>query len=231
MGKFDEFALKTLSKQGKRLLREWMEIDKLCKNNKRLSYIVRKRNFDNLPVEFEIIFNIRSIVGVEEPKDVEVTIDGENNIKRLRQPIYGNEHKMRISLPNNFPSARGNPQIYFITNVWHPNIRSAGKFKGRVCANEKDLGITTNLATRIVRIGQYLQYQLYHALDAYPYPEDSAVAEWVREEAEPMGWVNMSEGIFTDMSNIREKEARKSRVLIIPKNDLLKASGKNTLKI
>lgn len=231
MGKFDEFAHKPLTKQGKRLLREWMAIDKLCKNNKRISYIVRKRNFDDIPVEYEVIFKIRSIVGVEEPRDMEVTIDGKTLIKPLRVPVYGNKHRMRIILPNNYPSARGNPQIMFISDIWHPNIRSAGKFKGRVCANEKDLGITTNLTTRIIRIGQYLQYQLYHALDAYPYPEDSSVAEWVREEAEPMGWVSMTEGIFTDMGNLREKEVPKSRVLVIPKDDLLKASGKNTLKI
>ncbi len=231
MGKFDEFALKNLSKQGKRFLREWMEVDKLCKNNKRISYIVRKKNYDGLPVEYEIIFRVRCIIGVEEPKETEVTRKGETVVKKLRHPIYGETHRMKLILPNNFPSARGNPQLFFLSDIWHPNIRSAGKFKGRVCTNEKDLGITTNLATRIIRIGQYLQYQLYHAEDIYPYPEDSTVAEWVREEAEPMGWVSMSEGIFTDTGNLKEKEFSKTKVLVVPKSEMLKASGKNTLRI
>ena len=60
MGKFDDFIAMPLSKQGKRLLREWMEIDKLCYLNKRISYLVRRRNGENLPVEYEIIYRIKS---------------------------------------------------------------------------------------------------------------------------------------------------------------------------
>ncbi len=230
MGKFDEFNGRILSPQGKRLLKEWMEIDKLCHLNKHIAYIVRRRNGENLPIEYEVIYNIQSIVGVEEPQEVELEKDGVSATLQVREPIYGDEHRMRITLPNNFPSARGNPQLNFITDIWHPNIRHAGKFKGRVCSNEKDLGITTSLATRIVRIGQYLQYQLYHALDTYPYPEDSTVAEWVREEAEPMGWINMKEGVFTDHSNLKEKD-KKQRTIVLPKENVLKAGGKNFIKI
>jgi hypothetical protein len=230
MGKFDDFNEQILSPQGKRLLKEWMEIDKLCHLNKHIAYIVRRRNGERLPVEYEIIYNIRSITSVTEPKLVKVMENGFEIVRELREPVYGQEHRMRITLPNNFPSARGNPQLNFITQIWHPNIRHVGKFQGRVCSNEKDLGITTNLATRIVRIGQYLQYQLYHALDTYPYPEDTVVAEWVRNEAEPMGWVSLSKGIFTDFSNLKEKE-KKPRVIVLPKENVLKAGGKNFLKI
>lgn len=231
MGKFDVFQTVTISGQAKRLLHEWMDIDKLCQSNKRITYIVRRKNAEGLPIEYEIIYNIRSIVGVQEPSTVEVEKDGKIITRQVRKPIYGEEHRMRISLPSNYPSARGNPQLNFISEIWHPNIRSSGKFKGRVCSNEKDLGITTTLATRIFRIGQYLQYQLYHALDTYPYPEDTAAAEWVREEAEPMGWISMKEGIFTDYSNLWERERVVPKTLVLPKENLLKASGKNTLRI
>jgi len=231
MGKFDEFGGRPLTAQGKRLLKEWMEIDKLCHLNKHISYIVRKRNGENLPIDYEIIYKIRSIVSVSEPIEKEVEEKGQTVVKEIREPVYGEEHHMRITLPNNFPSARGNPQLNFITDIWHPNIRHAGKFKGRVCSNEKDLGITTNLATRIVRIGQYLQFQLYHALDTYPYPEDTTVAEWVREEAEPMGWISMLDGKFTDTSNLKEKDKSQQRKIVIPKENCLKAGGKNFLKI
>lgn len=231
MGKFDNFKTINLNNQCKRLLHEWMAVDDLCKHNKRISYIVRRKNFLGLPVAYEIIYHIQSIIGVEPPQQMQVSINGITAVKELRRPIYGSEHKMRIQLPNNYPSARGNPQLFFITDIWHPNIRSAGKFKGRVCANEKDLGVATNLVTRILRVGQYLQYQLYHALDEYPYPEDNQVAEWVREEAEPVGWVNRALGIFTDDGNLKEKDKNRSKTLTIPANKYLKASGKNTLKI
>ncbi len=214
MDKISEIKKRELTIQGKRLLREWEEIDKLCLNNKRISYIIRRRNSENLPVVYEVIYKIRSIVGVKEAREIEI---GKGKVKKkLREPVYGEEHKMRISLPNNFPSARGNPQLFFITDIWHPNIRSSGKFKGRVCSNEKDLGVVTSLASRILRIGQYLQYQLYHAIDIYPYPEDNNVAEWVREEAEPMNWINLSEGIFTDSTSLveREENPRQAKISI-----------------
>lgn len=232
MGKFDQFQHMNLQGQSKRLLYEWMEIDKLCSNNKHIAYIVRRKNADGLPVEYEIIYKIRSITGVTEPSKVEVETNGKKEVKQLRMPVFGDQHHMRITLPNNFPSALGNPQLNFITDIWHPNVRASGKFKGRVCSNEKDLGITTNLAKRILRIGQYLQFQLYHALDTYPYPEDTEVAEWVRQEAEPMDWINMKKGIFTDTCNLyeRDKETH-GRVIIIQKDNLMKASAKNTLKI
>jgi hypothetical protein len=231
MGKFDQFQTTVISGQSKRLLYEWMEIDKLCQYNKRITYIVRRKNAEGLPVEYEIIYHVRSIVGVGEPEKAEFMFEGKLVTKDVRKPIYGDEHRLRISLPNNFPSARGNPQLNFISDLWHPNVRSSGQFKGRVCSNEKDLGITTNLATRILRVGQYLQFQIYHAQDTYPYPEDTGVAEWVREEAEPMGWINMQEGIFTDDSNLREKDANGGRKILLPKDSLLKASGKNILRI
>ena len=231
MGKFDSFQREDISGQSKRLLFEWMEIDKLCHNNKHISYIVRRKNIEGLPIEYEIIYKVRSIIGVTEPIQVEFESEGKTSTREVRKPVFGETHNLKISLPNNFPSARGNPQLNFISDTWHPNIRSSGMFKGRVCSNEKDLGVITTLASRILRIGQYLQYQLYHARDTYPYPEDTTVAEWVREEAEPMGWVNMQEGIFTDYTNLREKNKQNGRILILPKEIELKASGRNILKI
>ncbi len=221
MDTIPDLRRRKLTIQGKRLLREWEEVERLCLNNKRISYVIRRRNSERLPVVYEIIYKIRSIVGVTEAREVEVKFGNDRVLKMLREPVYGNEHKMRISLPNNFPSARGNPQLFFITDIWHPNIRSSGKFKGRVCSNEKDLGVITSLASRILRIGQYLQYQLYHAIDIYPYPEDSMVAEWIREEAEPMSWVNISEGIFTDYSCLveREKKTRMKKISISSSKD------------
>ncbi len=199
---FEAFDNAKLSAQGKKLLKEWKKIEDLCHNNEVIDYIIRNRNREGLPVEYEIIFRLKSIVGVEE---VEEGVD-----KPYRKPIYSNEHRLSILLPNNYPSAMGgNPEFKMLTDTWHPNIRATGKFKGRICQNDKDLGIGVGLDERIIRVGKYLQFQMYWAHDTYPWPEDKTVAEWIREEAEPMGWVNAKEGIYTDNSRLRKKQENK----------------------
>jgi hypothetical protein len=200
---FEGFKTAELSPRGKKLLKEWKKIDDLCEHSDVIKYIVRKRNREGLPVDYEIIYHVKSIVGVEDPKEEALDISGEKTVKNVRKPVYGYEHHLSINLPNNYPSAfGGNPEFKMITDTWHPNIRATGKFKGRICLNDKDLGVVIGLNQRILRVGKYLQYQTYWATDSYPWPEDQAVAEWIREEAEPAGWVNVQEGIYIDQSHL-----------------------------
>lgn len=203
---FEGFRKAELSPRGRKLLKEWKKIDYLCENSDVIKYIVRKRNREGLPVEYEIIYGVRSIVGVEEPREETITVAGESVTKALRRPVFGNEHHLSINLPNNYPGAfGGNPEFVMISDTWHPNIRATGKFKGRICLNDRDLGVAIGLDERILRVGKYLQYQTYWANDSYPWPEDQAVAEWIRDEAEPAGWVNVAEGVFTDTSRLCNK--------------------------
>ena len=203
---FEGFNRETLSPRGKKLLREWMKIDNLSHNSDVIKYIIRKRNREGLPLEFEVIYNLKSIVGVKESR---LNGNDENQVETqpYREPVYGDEHRLSIVLPNNYPSAfGGNPEFKMITDTWHPNIRASGKFKGRICLNNKDLGVSVGLDERIIRVGKYLQYQIYWANESYPWPEDKSVAEWVREEAEPNKWVNVNEGIFSDYSSLHKNE-------------------------
>jgi len=172
-----------------RLLQEWKELDALCSKRKKespnpfkptLSYIIRRKTPTGLPTEFEVWYRCKSIVGVE----------GE---EKPRKPIFGNLHKMSIVLPNNYPAADGNPVFTFITDIWHPNIRYAGSFRGHVCLTIKEMGVLASLKDLVLRVERYLKYQMYHALNQYPFPEDQGVAEWVREEGEPNGWVKFSQ--------------------------------------
>lgn len=188
-----KFNQKELSGRDQRLLQEWQELDALCRKRKAssstprtpsLSYIVRRKNIIGLPTEYEIWYRCRSIVGV---KDTPVP----------REPIFGNLHKMSIVLPSNYPSADGSPLFTFITDIWHPNIRHSGSFKGKVCLTIKEMGVLASLKELVLRVEQYLKYQLYHAQNIYPYPEDQNVAEWVREEGEPNGWVRFAQDATT----------------------------------
>lgn len=186
ISKIDE---KKLKGRDARLFLEWKELDALCEKRKResanpfkpsLSYIIRRKTPTGLPTEYEILYRCKSIIGVE----------GE---EKPRKPIFGDLHKMSVILPNNYPSADGNPIFTFISDIWHPNIRYAGSFKGHVCLTIKEMGVLASIKDLVLRVERYLKYQMYHAQNTYPYPEDQGVAEWVREEGEPNGWVKFAQ--------------------------------------
>ncbi|MDR2010214.1 MAG: hypothetical protein LBQ22_07010 [Bacteroidales bacterium] len=180
MSGIDSYDEKNLSGRSYRLFKEWKAIDKRFKNDDKVEYIIRKPNGDNLPVEYDIFFHIKSITGVRE-----------KNANGLQEPIFGNEHVMRIKLPNSFPAGR--PEFKFKTDVWHPNIRYFGDFKGNVCLNITDHGTFVSLADYIDRVIEYLKYEDYFAINEYPYPEDLEVAEWVIKQAEPNNWLKFKQ--------------------------------------
>ena len=185
----NKFEDKELSGRDARLLQEWKELDAVCCKRRAnspdirkpsLSYIIRRKNATGLPTEYEIWYRVKSIVGVEDTEPP-------------RKPIFGYLHKMSVVLPNNYPSADGNPVFTFITDVWHPNIRYSGSFKGHVCLTIKEMGVLASIKDLVLRVERYLKYQMYHAANTYPYPEDQGVAEWVREEGEPNDWVKFTQ--------------------------------------
>ena len=67
-----------------------------------------------------------------------------------------------------------------------------------MCLTIKEMGVLASLKDLVLRVEQYLKYQLYHAQNTYPYPEDQNVAEWVREEGEPNGWVRFGQDMPDD---------------------------------
>lgn len=183
------FDQKELNGRNARLYKEWVELDALCEKRKAasrnprrasLSYIIRRKNPMGLPIEFEIWYRCKSIVGVEDTP-------------APRKPIFGELHKLQVILPNNYPSADGNPIFTFLSDVWHPNIRYSGSFKGHVCLTIKEMGVMASIKDLVLRVEMYLKWQMYHAQNIYPYPEDQTVAEWVREEGEPNGFVRFGQ--------------------------------------
>ena len=219
---FDKYSLKELSGRDARLLLEWRELDSLCARRKAeskdprrpsIAYIIRRKNVIGLPTEYEIWYRCKSIVGVK-------------GKTAPREPIFGYLHKMSIILPFNYPAADGNPEFKFRTEVWHPNIRYAGDFKGRVCLTINEMGVMASLKVLVLRVEQYLKYQLYHAKNTYPYPEDLKAAEWVREEGEPNGWTRFGQ----DMSEA-DLQSASARSLTRTNNNKSSKTVKKTLKI
>lgn len=218
----DRFSLKELSGRDARLLLEWQELNSLCEHRRAeskdsrypsITYIIRRKNIIGLPTEYEIWYRCKSIVGVKGKTPP-------------REPIFGYLHKLSIILSPNYPGADGNPEFKFRTNVWHPNIRYSGDFKGRVCLTINEMGVMASLKTLVLRVEQYLKYQLYHAQNTPPYPEDIKVAEWVREEGEPNGWVHFGQ----NMSDAEGQTVSKRTISKTSNNENTKPI-KKTLKI
>lgn len=133
-----------------------------------------------IPVVYHVHYRLRSIVGIDEAYN----------------PVYGNHHVLELALPPQYPLE--GCKLTMLTDAWHPNIKSEGKYKGRVCGNTESFGLSYGLYQLVLRVGEILQYKNYHAIHEPPYPEDSKVAEWVIQFAEPNGIVNKYQDIAVD---------------------------------
>lgn len=188
MSDIDKYRDKKYRGRNARLFREWEAIEKRCEGDPEVMCLVRKRNEEGLPIVYEVVYNIRSFSGVEEP-------DAEG----LQRPKFADQFSMRINIPNNYPSVDSKLEFKFMTHSvtgqeiahpWHPNIRFFGDFAGRVCLNADACGSYTDLAWYIDRVARYLRYEVYHAqIGVPPFPEDDKVADWVVKQGEPQGWI------------------------------------------
>ena len=183
----DQYKQMRFVGRNRRLMHEWSAIDQRFRDDKDITYIIRKRNADNLPTQYEIIFKVKSFCNIAEP-----------DANGLCKPVIADEFHMNITIPNNYPAVDSKLEFKFLTknhegkeipHPWHPNIRFFGDFAGRVCLNTPACGTFTDLAWYVDRVMLYLKYEKYHALNTPPFPEDNKVAEWVLEQAEPNGWI------------------------------------------
>ena len=177
--RIEDYNPKQLSGRDRRLLFEWRQLDQGLLGRSDISYSVLKTNVKGLPISYIIDYNIRCICGVTNVE--QLNVDGVAN-----DPVYADNFKMVIELPEKYPQVDGAPLFRFMTvdnhgepipHPWHPNIRWFGSFAGRVCLNVADS--YTDLFWCVRRVGSYLRYECYHAINEPPYPEDPQVAQWV----------------------------------------------------
>lgn len=143
-----------------------------------------------IPSTYLVTYKLNSIVGLQ--ADL--------------KPTFGREHKLEITLPTRYPLEPA--RIFMKSDVWHPNIQSTGRFKGKICGNVDGFGVDYTIRQLVLRVGEMLQFKNYLADFRPPYPEDPEAARWVKEVAEPQGIVNRSKGIFCDDQLLLRKERR-----------------------
>ena len=161
--------------------KEHVELYELCQRSDVISYAVKATVGQlEIPTVYHVTYRLRTITGID----------------REAQPLYGDRHVMELTVPTRYPLVPA--AIFMRTDIWHPNIQSSGRFKGKICGNVGDFGVDYSLRQLVLRVGEILQYKNYLADFVPPYPEDPKVAEWVKAYAEPRGIVNLKEGVFTD---------------------------------
>ena len=180
----------------RRLQHEWQKLEDQLKGRSDIQYHAVRWNATGLPIAYLVDYRIRSICGVEHVEQL-----GEPDV--LNPPLFAKGFRMRIDIPPGYPCVDAPPAFRFLTNdennvplshPWHPNIRYFGDFAGRVCINMADT--YTDLAWGVERIGQYLRYERYHAVNEPPYPEDMKVAAWVIRQGEPNKWIYFSQDSY-----------------------------------
>lgn len=169
--------------RSRRLLAEWEKLEGMSRGRDDISVSPARLNPDGMPTAYLVEYRIRSICGVSDGPD------GKN------PPVFADKFLMRIELPEGYPGIDAQPVMRFLTrdedgneipHPWHPNIRYSGGFAGRVCLNMVDS--YTDLAWAVLRVASYLRYEVYHALNEPPYPEDQNVAAWVIRQGEENDW-------------------------------------------
>ncbi len=210
------YNFKKLNPREKRLAKEHLSVDELCKANEDISYrLVRQsgENPDMPPEVYHVTYHLKSIIGIDEQQI----------------PIYDQKHEIEISLPREYPIK--SPKCKVLTNIWHPNIKSDGQYKGRICSNTKEFGKLYNLDLLILRIQQILEYKNYHAVNVAPYPEDEKVARWVRDFAEPNGIVKKGIGLANEQTTVNipapMEEPKESKPQAPPKRIKITVSNTN----
>jgi ubiquitin-protein ligase len=163
------------------------------------------RRQDRLKVEYDKLMSLNDesdnvvVRAVERPGSVaeeyEVTFKcrGLAGIDSSRNPLYSEQHVVKIVCGEEFPSQ--SPRLAWVTPIWHPNIHHVTK---QVCTNTSEWlgGMTVLDVCR--QLFDMVQYKNYHAESTPPRPLDGVVAEWVLSYAEPNGIVNKRRGIYTD---------------------------------
>ncbi len=187
---WQEFDPRSLTGRNRRLLQEWIELDRTLEARREIDYRIVSCNAQGLPTAYEIVYGIRSMCGVER-------IERLNEEGVSNPPRFASTFRLRITLPEHYPCIDSPAEFRFLTQTaqgepvphpWHPNIRYFGEFAGRVCLNTPDT--YAGLAWCVDRIAHYLRYERYHAIQEPPYPEDFKVAEWVLRQGEPKGWID-----------------------------------------
>lgn len=137
-----------------RLARLHTDHDRLTSLEKRNQAVKILEKPGNPPQEYVLLLRCKSVVGITSQDE----------------PIYSHEHKLKITLPVEYP--REPPQFKMLTPIWHPNIGFSSNSPTSVCIGDEgnhgyspSMGLD-DLVTRIVEMLQYRNYGIQRPLNS-----------------------------------------------------------------
>lgn len=176
-----KYNLQSLNPIERRLAKELEAVHEVCLHNDFINYTILDEDYTRRPPrKYRINYNIKSFVGIDESG----------------RPLVGDSHIVDLEIPKHYPLESVMP--YAKTDIWHPNIKWDGPYKGHICGNVKDFGKTYTLDLMIMRIANIIEYKNYLAENIPPFPEEEKAAKWVRDFAEPNGFINGEDGVLWD---------------------------------
>jgi ubiquitin-protein ligase/uncharacterized ubiquitin-like protein YukD len=122
----------------RRLKADWQKIEEL---DRRSSLIHVESTSGSPPETYVILYTCKGISKLS---------------KKKRKPIYSSEHRIRITLPADYPFAQsGNMPVarYIGGSAWHPNIYA----DGTICYGKWHVG--RSLDELVLEIGEIIQYK------------------------------------------------------------------------
>lgn len=200
------FDPKKLTGRNRRLLKEWQLLVERFRQDSEVDVEVTKTNVQGLPIEYRVVYNVRSLCGVGSLDQVTSESDNmQSEAYDLRgttleegDPRFADRFVMMLTLPSQYPCVDALAQLSFVDRdgdgacvamPWHPNIRYYGSFRGRVCLNAMDSSV--ELVWCVDRVARYLRYELYHSIQEPPYPEDLRVARWFNHNIDKIDWTEI----------------------------------------
>src|SRR5262249_28677049 len=101
-------------------------------------------------------------------------------------PVASSHHQVSLYMTREYPGQE--PQLQWLTEIWHPNIEPNPP--RHVCTNTVQTYYPQKpMDEFVIALAEMVQYKRYHAKWEAPFPLDATVARWVREVAEPNGWL------------------------------------------
>ena len=111
--------MKELTGRNRRLQYEWKNLEKRLSSRSDIEFSITKVNAQDMPIGYQITYHIKSICGVTNIENLDKPcVDNE--------PIFADEFKMQIDIPEDYPCIDAIPEFCFKTKDSEGNQSGAG---------------------------------------------------------------------------------------------------------